>query len=71
MQDIFVLILFLAAITYLVRYFYRRSTSVGCSTGCSGCGKIDVDKIIAQHQQAEHQKQQSHGNKQSIQSIGD
>lgn len=71
MQEILVFIFFLAAIIYLVRYFYRTSTSEGCSSGCGACSKIDVDKIMAQYQKAEHEKQQSHGNKQSIQSIGD
>lgn len=66
MQEILVIIFFLASLTYLIRYVYRSNTTKGCSSGCGSCGKIDVDKIIAQHQKAEYHKQQSHGNKQSI-----
>lgn len=62
MQEILVFIFFLTAVIYLIRYFYRTNTSKGCAAGCGSCGKIDVEKIIAQHQKAEYNKQQSHGN---------
>ena len=45
-QQIFILLLFIAAVAYMGRLVYRSFTMKGnCVSGCSGCATIDFNKI--------------------------
>ena len=50
MQEILILLIFLAAVAYLVRMFWRQAKSKepSCAKGCGGCSTIDPDKIEKQ-----------------------
>lgn len=50
MQEILILLIFLAAVIYLVRMFWRQAKSKepNCAKGCGGCSTIDPDLIARQ-----------------------
>ena len=52
MQELLILLIFLAAVAYLVRMFWRQTQgkAAGCSKGCGGCGTINPDLIAKQIQ---------------------
>ena len=46
MQEIIVILIFVAALTYLGRLLYRNfTTDSGCPKGCGSCNTIDFKKI--------------------------
>ncbi len=46
LQEIFVILLFIAALVYLGRLVYHNFTSdSGCPKGCGSCSTIDFKKI--------------------------
>lgn len=48
-QQIFIGIIFLAAVAYVVRLIVKSlQAKSGCATNCGKCGTIDVDKIEKQ-----------------------
>ena len=49
-QQILVILIFLAAVGYLARMLYKsfQAKSTGCATGCGKCGAVDFEKIEAQ-----------------------
>ncbi|HEY8401235.1 MAG TPA: FeoB-associated Cys-rich membrane protein [Cytophagaceae bacterium] len=57
-QEILVGLIFLAAIFYLGRMVYRQfaSKEAGCSSGCGGCSKIDLQKIEEQIRKSQTQQ---------------
>ncbi|MBF9253061.1 FeoB-associated Cys-rich membrane protein [Pontibacter sp. 172403-2] len=45
-QQIIILLVFIAALAYIGRMLYRNFTvKGGCASGCSGCSAIDFKKI--------------------------
>ncbi|KAA9340040.1 FeoB-associated Cys-rich membrane protein [Adhaeribacter soli] len=50
MQEILILLIFLAAVAYLVRMFWRqaKSNEPGCAKGCGGCSTLNPDLIEKQ-----------------------
>jgi hypothetical protein len=45
-QDIFILVLFTAAVTYLGRLVYKSfQQKSGCATGCGKCSAVDFSKL--------------------------
>ena len=50
MQEILILLIFLAAVAYLGRMFWRQAKGeeAGCAKGCGGCSTINPDKIEKQ-----------------------
>lgn len=50
MQEISVLLIFLAAVAYLVRKFWlqAKAKQPGCAKGCGGCSTINPDLIEKQ-----------------------
>lgn len=52
MQELIILLIFLAAVVYLGRMFWRQATSneKSCAKGCGGCSTINPDLIARQIQ---------------------
>jgi hypothetical protein len=53
-QQIVVLLIFLAAVAYIGRLLYKSFTAKsgsGCDTGCGKCGAVDFEKIEKQLKQ--------------------
>lgn len=50
MQEILILLIFLAAVAYLVRMFWRqaKSNEPGCAKGCGGCSTINPELLEKQ-----------------------
>jgi len=50
MQEILILLIFLAAVVYLGRMFWRQAKSKepNCAKGCGGCSTINPDLIEKQ-----------------------
>ena len=51
LQEIIIGLVFLGALGYVGRIFYRQffaKSSAGCAMGCSGCTAIDLKKIEQQ-----------------------
>ncbi len=50
MQEALIILIFLAAVAYLARMFWRQAKAkdAGCAKGCGGCSTIDPDLIEKQ-----------------------
>lgn len=49
LQQILVGVIFLGALTYVARLFYRSfQAKSACESGCGKCGAVDFQKIEAQ-----------------------
>ncbi len=49
MQQLFIILLFTAAIAYLARLVYGHFTADrGCTKGCGACSTVDLKKIQEQ-----------------------
>jgi hypothetical protein len=50
MQEILILLIFLAAVVYLVRMFWRQANSneKSCAKGCGGCSTINPEQLEKQ-----------------------
>ena len=50
MQELLILLIFLAAVAYLVRMFWQQATSneKSCAKSCGGCSTINPDLIEKQ-----------------------
>jgi hypothetical protein len=50
MQEVIILLIFLAAVAYVVRMLWRQAKAkdAGCAKGCGGCSTIDPDLIEKQ-----------------------
>lgn len=50
MQELLILLIFLAAVAYLVRMFWlqAKSKQPSCAKGCGGCATINPDLIEKQ-----------------------
>ena len=47
-QHIIIFLIFIVAVAYVGRLFYRAfnsSSTAGCAKGCGSCGAIDFNKI--------------------------
>jgi hypothetical protein len=55
MQEIIVILIFIAAAAYLGRLVYRNFTAdSGCPKGCGSCSTIDFKKIEQQMREREN-----------------
>jgi hypothetical protein len=56
MQEILILLIFLAAVAYLVRMFWQQAKSKqpSCAKGCGGCSTLNPDLIEKQIKAAAH-----------------
>jgi len=51
-QQIIVLVAFIAAVVYVGRMVYKSfSANQGCSTGCGKCGAVDFETVEKQIRQ--------------------
>jgi len=50
MQEVLILLVFLAAIAYLVRMFWQQSKAKdsGCAKGCGGCSTLNPELLEKQ-----------------------
>jgi hypothetical protein len=47
-QDLIILLIFLAAVGYMIRLAFRALRSNTCETGCGKCGAVDFSKLEKQ-----------------------
>ena len=55
MQEILILLIFLAAVAYLGRMFWRQAKSKepNCAKGCGGCSTINPEQLEKQIREAQ------------------
>ena len=53
-QEIIVILIFVAALVYLARLVYRNfTTDAGCPKGCGSCSAVDFKKIAQEIRERE------------------